>query len=219
MCLVRMTSGRLRGQLRELECPDGGRCRSSDSTTISGPSCNGPDGEPSNFCLTKHEWLISVLRTAHGGEVLDKMNESFCGNTKKCFGFGRERMSAVERSGGLNGKSGQSYSNFYTIEQCKIKCLNCWFNEKENCNHLNMLGCSALTLWQTKVGLFAAFTCFRMRLLICHKVENLYWIGLAKRWAVGGFSASAGFFLLEIILCLSQHKGRQKNPVNPDPCN
>ena len=27
---------------------------------------------------------------------------------------------------------GQSYKTFYTVGRCKIKCLNCQFNEKEN---------------------------------------------------------------------------------------
>ena len=56
---------------------------------------------------------------------------------------------------------GQSYKTFYTSGGCKIKCLNCWFNEKEKCNRKNMLGCSVLTLWWTKVCRIALFTCFR----------------------------------------------------------
>ena len=59
---------------------------------------------------------------------------------------------------------GQSYKTFYTLGRCKIKCLNCRINEKEKCNPKNMLGCSVLTLWRTKVCCLALFTCFRMRL-------------------------------------------------------
>ena len=65
---------------------------------------------------------------------------------------------------------GPSYKTFYTSGQCKIKCLNCRFNEKEKCNSTHMLGCSVLTLWQTKVCSMALFTCFRVRLEICPKL-------------------------------------------------
>ena len=68
--------------------------------------------------------------------------------------------------GGTSWKEnrGQSYKTFYTSGGCKIKCLNCRFNEKGKCNLKNMLGCSVLTLWRTKVCRIALFTCFRTRL-------------------------------------------------------
>ena len=35
----------------------------------------------------------------------------------------------------------QSYNTFYTLGRCKIKCLNCHFNDQGKCNPFNVTPC------------------------------------------------------------------------------
>ena len=68
---------------------------------------------------------------------------------------------------------GQSYINFYTLVQGKLKCLNCWFNAKEKCNPLHMLGCGILTLWATKVCVSPLFFQFKTLCKFGLRCKNL----------------------------------------------
>ena len=73
---------------------------------------------------------------------------------------------------------GQSFKTFYTSGRCKIKCLNCRSNEKENCNPINMLGRSVLTLYDEQK--FVAWHCLHALGCVCKFIlrwKKFYRIG------------------------------------------
>ena len=72
---------------------------------------------------------------------------------------------------------GQSYKDFYPLGPCKIKCLNCRFNNYDELNSINVLGYSVLTLRHTNVYVSALFSCLGHVCKFALRWKNLYRIG------------------------------------------